>query len=108
MVLHAGVSRALTPPHTLLLCHALSAVTLWPIGDTACSEPSESYWSSVKIKGFYVSPTKIATSLGTSARWALPPRPAASARSWLPPLPLPPLVLLSLLPVPLTSVGGRC
>jgi hypothetical protein len=37
------------------------------MGDTACAQPgNSSYWSSMRIRGFYVSPTKIVTTLGAS------------------------------------------
>ncbi|KAL4425824.1 hypothetical protein ABPG75_009840 [Micractinium tetrahymenae] len=42
-------------------------VQIYPIGDTACAEPAASYWSSMPIKGHYVAPDRIATSLGSAS-----------------------------------------
>lgn len=44
-----------------------SAVQLSPMKDDLCSEPAASYWSTMKMRGYYVTPTRIANVLNTAA-----------------------------------------
>ncbi|KAI3425348.1 hypothetical protein D9Q98_009112 [Chlorella vulgaris] len=59
---------AASPPTALsIFVDRECAVSIVPMGDTACAQPgNSSYWSSMRIRGFYVSPTKIVTTLGAS------------------------------------------
>ncbi len=43
-----------------------AAVEISPLKDEACAEPGQSYWSSIRILGRYVTPAKIATMLNTA------------------------------------------
>ena len=51
-----------------------AAVEISPLQDEACAEPGQSFWSSIRIRGRYVTPAKIATMLNTVTtnltRWA--------------------------------------
>lgn len=49
------------PPHP-----PTRAVQITPMKDTNCSEPGQSYWSNVRLRGFYVTPTSIRNSLNTA------------------------------------------
>lgn len=43
-------------------------VHIIPIGDSACAEPAAAYWRNMQIKGYYVAPDRIQTSLGPASR----------------------------------------
>ena len=55
-----------------LLCHPAArhalpaAVQITPLKATSCAEPGQSYWSSIKLQGYYATPTKIAAVLNTA------------------------------------------
>lgn len=57
-----------TPTKLSLYVDDTCGVRITPMGDTACAEPAAAYWSSMPIKGFYVTPTLIQTSLGSASR----------------------------------------
>lgn len=53
-------------PH-LPCCPACArAVQLTPMTDDACAEPAAAYWSSMRMRGFYVTPARIASMLNTA------------------------------------------
>lgn len=56
-----------TPTKLSLYVDDTCGVRITPMGDTACAEPAAAYWSSMPIKGFYVTPTLIQTSLGSAS-----------------------------------------
>jgi len=60
-----------TPTHLTVYVDQYCGVELYPVQDSACAEPAQSYWSSMKIKGFYVTPGRIATTLGSATRCVL-------------------------------------
>jgi len=61
-------------PRAVLHPASPAAVEISPLKDEACAEPGQSYWSSIRIRGRYVTPAKIATMLNTVTtnltRWA--------------------------------------
>jgi hypothetical protein len=60
----------LTPSGTTLLSVYVDktcAVEISPLKDTACAEPGQPYWSTIRVRGHYVTPTKISTMLNTAA-----------------------------------------
>lgn len=57
-----------TPTKLSVYVDDTCGVRIVPMGDTACAEPAAAYWSSIPIKGYYVAPNLIQTSLGSSSR----------------------------------------